>query len=202
MSLTAGNSGAFIGKFEPYGLRKWVTYYGTGNTEGKALIPDESGNVYATGQFVNVVDPAWFPTHPVDGAYNQNPINLGNYHSYSYLLKLNQTDGQRTWATVFGDDLTHGTGAGLDIVIDHSDNIIMVGYGRNGGSFPIYRDPILLPSAYQQLAPVGASYGIIASFNSEHNKLLWSTQLEAKGPPLMTLVLQELGGFINHRWRK
>jgi hypothetical protein len=170
---------AFIGKIQPFGTRKWVTYYGAGYTEAAAIAISGFREVYVTGSFTNDNEsqgnPLWFPiVDPGGGAYIHDiQYGVGPY-SYAILIKLNQINGVAAWATFFGDDSDDPEQicVGKDLALNQNGDVFMVGKARKSDNFPIYKDPTLT-DAYQ-LGTTDETLGFIASFNSQ-DKLIWST---------------------------
>ncbi len=190
----AGDGSAFVGKVAPYGTRKWVTYYGENNTAGTGIVTDDNGNVYSTGRYANFESNQSFPVEFVSGAYYLEPTNVDVLHVYAYLLKLNQSNGVRSWATVFGDNSVGTRCDGNALALDKFGNIVLVGLGMKKDDFPIYKDASL-PNAYQQ-STTDEQLGFVASFHSTSNKLLWSTLFGSANTNVTDVCIAGLRGDI------
>jgi len=103
-------------KYLPNGDTGWVRrYYGTGfdeNDGGQALVVDDSGNVYVTGN-------SW-RAHPSDSGYD--------YATIKY-----KPNGDTAWTRVYdgpasSDDIAN------DIVVDPSGNVYVTGYSTGIGT--------------------------------------------------------------------
>jgi hypothetical protein len=117
-----GGLDCFIAKFDNWGVRKWVTFYGGSSSVDRGLgITANSSNVFVTG-YTGSSD---FPT--TAGSYQ---TTYGGANDAFY-LKFSLA-GVRQYATFLGGS---GTENGNEICIDNSGNAYMVGY-TNSTNFP------------------------------------------------------------------
>jgi hypothetical protein len=128
----AGNSRAFLVKFDPAGIRQWGTYYGyvgnVGNGSfdvGTSCATDAAGNVYMAGQTNSTLSIATLGSH-------QSSFVGG---ASAYLVKFNSA-GIRLWGTYYGDLCGE---YGNSCATDASGNVYMSGitylcYGVSSGS--------------------------------------------------------------------
>jgi hypothetical protein len=101
-----GGSDIVVAKYDPSGIRLWVTQLGTAQNEGASAITlDPQGNAYITGITVGKLGDAQF------GGTD------------AFICKLN-TNGTVLWIRQFG---TTGTDAGNVIKLDTSGNIYVAG---------------------------------------------------------------------------
>ncbi len=124
---TNGEDDIFITKFDPAGHLLWAKQIGGPIYDyATAIATDDSGNVYVTGQFQDMVD--FDP-----GAGSHDLVTSGGDFD-GYVLKLN-TNGEFQWAKNFGDYGYNTIGRG--IVADTAGNIYTTG-SFNG---PVDFDP-------------------------------------------------------------
>jgi Tfp pilus assembly protein PilZ len=108
---SAGSTDIFVLKLNSSGTFQWVnTYGGTEKDRGINIAFDSSDNVYTTGYFSSTVN---FGGGDITSAGSTD----------IFVLKLNSS-GTFQWVNTFG-----GTGAdnGIDIAIDSSDNVYIIG---------------------------------------------------------------------------
>lgn len=117
---SAGASDAYVAKYDSAGNLIWAHSFGSTSTDGaSAITVDESGNVYLTGTFTNVV------MAPVDFDPGAGTVNLGGSAQDIYVSKFN-SDGNLVWAksfvgSVFADE-------GRAIAVDSLGNVHVTGY--------------------------------------------------------------------------
>lgn len=153
LSTIAGNTDAFLVKFNTTGNRLWATYYGGTAAENTyAITCDNVGNVYLSG-------------------YTQSTTGIATTGSYqatlsgstdAFIVKFDSS-GVRQWATYFG-----GTAAEqcYGITCDNSNNVIITGYTQSTTS--------IAGATAQQNTYGGTSDAFIAKF-SNTGTLKWST---------------------------
>lgn len=141
----AGNSDAFLAKFNSSGTLIWATYYG-GNSEdkGKSVAVDASGNVYMAGE-----------------TFSSNNISSAGAHQSSFggtqdafLVKFD-TNGNRIWATYYGGDFYD---EGYSCAVDPSGNVYLAGYSWSATG-------ISTAGAHQE-SNYSATDGFLVKFNS------------------------------------
>ena len=118
----AGNSDAFVVKFDGSGTRQWATYYGgTGGDDVKCIATDGSGNVVFGGNTSST-------NFPIE---NPHQVSSGGAQDV-FVVKFNGS-GTRQWATYYG-----GSGADIayDIDTDGNGNVVFAGW-TSSGNFPV-----------------------------------------------------------------
>jgi len=113
--ILAGNSDAFVVKFNSAGVRQWGTYYGGSYSEsGDGITCDVNGNVYVTGYTSSTTGIA------SSGAHQEILAGSGD----AFIVKFN-SNGVRQWGTYYG-------GSSQEVVrgisCDASGNICVTGY--------------------------------------------------------------------------
>jgi hypothetical protein len=182
-----GNQDAFVGCFNPDYSRKWVTYYGGGNSDRGYGVGVDNVNdlVYLCG--VAGID-GW---HPYNLALASNPScyadnSSENATSKGFIVRLNNADGVRQWATLFGNSLSECRA----IACDANGNVYVIGnIGANtpsigcdaplGGGFTICNpgNGAFVQSQHNgEGIPFIPGEGFVAKFNSSAS-LEWSTFL-------------------------
>jgi hypothetical protein len=164
-----------VGKHLPYGERVWSTVYGGPGDEGMGIATDNLNNVYVVGysqnltyNFLNFVQP---------GAYNfTNTIDNVTFGS---IFRFNQSFGNRTWATLFGENNPNSAFQNTCVEVDPLNNVYVGGVGLRNGTSPIYGPG----GKYVQVAPNGQIAGTIMKFNAGVNSLAWSTMFGNSGYP-------------------
>ena len=147
---------AFLAKFTKSGSRVWGTYYGG---YGYRVAPDDSGNIYLTG---NILGGRIVAT---SGAYQTSNAGAND----AYLAKFDST-GSLLWATYFGGKQDE---FGLGIITDGS-NVYMAGTTLSNKG-------IATSGAYQTSFGGGTGTGdvFLAKFNSA-GAIQWSTYYGGK----------------------
>jgi len=111
----AGSDDAFLVKFNSAGVRQWGTFYGGSGAEdlGSSVVADASGNVYLASQTMSATEIA----------YNGHQNSWGGDYD-AFLVKF-RPNGQRLWATYYGDI---GSDYRNSVAVDGSDNVYLAGY--------------------------------------------------------------------------
>ena len=121
----AGESDAFILKFDNLGVRQWATYYGgTGSDEGHSISNDADGNAFVSGETFSDN----FSTQNNGGYFQSNYGGAGD----AFVLKF-ADNGSRLWATYYGG---LGYDTGISICNDSQDNLFVLGSSEST-DFPI-----------------------------------------------------------------
>ena len=150
-STNAGNRDCIILKFSNSGVRKWATYYGGSGLDGaNAIVTDQFGNVFVTG----------------DGAYADFPVKdyaCGSYFQQGgsggpFVAKFTN-DGVPTWSTSDGN--TFGWGSGL--AVDNKNCVFVSGNWSSSVSGSFLADPGA-GAYYQSSSAGGMSEGFITKF--------------------------------------
>ncbi|MGV3631185.1 MAG: T9SS type A sorting domain-containing protein [Bacteroidota bacterium] len=174
-----------IGKFKTGGLREWATLYGAEMDVANSIATDTYGNVFVTGVssssgYTNQGQTNYqnhFLTQAVGGAYNQAPVNPAQpSQSYAFLIKFNQNDGNRTWATVFGENTQFSSFNAQGISCDIEGNIFIAGRGKRMGT-----SPIVAVGAQYVNSDTGSDKSFIIKFNNLTNNIEWSTMFGNEG---------------------
>ena len=114
INLVAG----YLARYDPNGGYLWAKPLGTNIADGTALDTDSSGNVIVSGYF----------TGPCDfGGGAINSVNSGD----TFLAKYDSRGGY-LWAIRAGGSSANGTQVG-QLVVDHSDEIVMTGWTTGSG---------------------------------------------------------------------
>jgi len=113
-SFGGGQSDAFLVKFNANGQRQWATYYGSSGDElGYSTAVDSDGNVYLAG--------ATQSTSGIASGGYQNTYGGSSYDAF--LVKFN-ANGQRQWATYYGENRSE---MGRSVAVDVSRNVYLAG---------------------------------------------------------------------------
>ena len=148
---TISGAEAFILKFDSFGIRKWVTYYGgNGIDYGYSIISYGYNNILITGS----TGSSDFPLqNPGGGAYFQNYAGAD-----AFILKFN-SNGIRQWATYYGGSSWEEA---YSITADGNNNIFITGLTTSSDF------PLLNPGggAYYQSTNGGSKSTFILKFDS------------------------------------
>lgn len=167
------------GSHESGGETRWSTLYGAELDLGEAIETDNQGNVYITGFSSsfgyttggNTNYEHHFLAFNKSGAYNLAPVSpVQGVFTYAFIIKFNQNSGERTWATLFGENSTSANYYANDISCDIEGNVYIAGGGKRAGNAPI----LAQGEAYED-ATNGVSKSFIAKFAVNTNELEWST---------------------------
>jgi gliding motility-associated-like protein len=121
----AGESDAFILKFDNLGVRQWATYYGgTGSDEGHSISNDADGNAFVSGETFSDN----FSTQNNGGYFQSNYGGAGD----AFVLKF-ADNGSRLWATYYGG---LGYDTGISICNDSQGNLFVLGSSEST-DFPL-----------------------------------------------------------------
>ncbi len=156
-STPAGNTDAFIVKFDENGVRQWGSYYGgSASDRGEGVTLDSYSNVYITGSTMSNTGIA------TPGAHK--PTHIDPYQQDVFLAKFN-TNGSLLWGTYYGDERNRDIGSG--IVLDPvNSSVYITGHTFNNRS-------IATPGAYQSILG-GACDAFLAKFDLS-GTLQWGT---------------------------
>ncbi|MEI6852186.1 MAG: SBBP repeat-containing protein [Bacteroidota bacterium] len=183
-----GTGTAFVLAFHPYGTPIWSTYYGgNGGDGGLSITADTKGNVFFTGYTsANTgFTTNSFPVQHTANEYYHEPIAGPDY---AFVVRLNQVDGNRTWATVYGDD--NGAARFIGWTIDHDvdNNIYIGGKGERISNFPLAGGGYPFCLVHQQ-TDYNHSMGFIAQFDNTTYDLVWSTLFGNDGTVVKDIAL-------------
>ncbi|MBI2268876.1 MAG: SBBP repeat-containing protein [Bacteroidetes bacterium] len=151
----------FILKFDNNGNRLWATGFACGNSEGRGIVTDLSGNVFVTGTTWGIIP----LLNPGGGAYYQNTVG-GNVDGYFAKFTNN---GTLLWCTYFGGD---NQDVPNELCRDNIGNIFVVGSTRSASAFPLFNPSN--GSYFDNTLGVFES-SFVAKFSSVNTNLLWST---------------------------
>lgn len=153
-----GRGDVFVSKFTTDGVLAFSTLWGGANTEkGRAIILDDSGNVYVTGNTQST-------DFPVVSPYQRTLGGTGDM----FVLKIDPTLSRVTYSTYVGgadDDL------GASIALDKYSNMYVTGYSKST-NFPTM-------SAFQPTLS-GTQDAVLVKL-SGRGKLLFSTYMGGSG---------------------
>ena len=156
---SAGDSDIFIAKYDASGSLAWAkSIGGTGFDEGVSIAVDGDGNVYATGEFMYIVD-----FDPGPGTYNIDSGLVANF-----VCKLTST-GELAWAGKFAGNINLAGG----IAVDGSGNVYTTGRFNGATDF----DP---GSGAAVLSPVNGYDVYIAKLNSS-GAYVWAKGMGGNG---------------------
>lgn len=162
-----------VGKHLAYGERKWSTIYGGRRDEGYGIATDNLNNVYVVGRHQNFN--GGFLSQFQAGAYNMTSSFPNG--SYASVYRFNQSNGLRTWATLFGENDINSDFAFSCIEVDPWNNVYVGGYGVRTGTSPLQATGV----QYAQSIPNGSKAATIVKFNAGVNSLAWSTMFGNHG---------------------
>ncbi|MES2387018.1 MAG: SBBP repeat-containing protein [Bacteroidota bacterium] len=157
-STYAGNSDAYIVKFNTNGARVWATFYGgSARDYGTTCTADAYGNVYLSGRT------------------GSEPLSLnrafqsiyGGGESDAFLVKFSGA-GSKIWATYYGGSGDEST---MECTTDREGNVFMTGY-TTSADLPLFNS--LQDSAR------GYMDAYIAKFDSTGNRL-WASRFGGSG---------------------
>jgi Big-like domain-containing protein/beta-propeller repeat-containing protein/carboxypeptidase family protein/IPT/TIG domain-containing protein len=160
-SLYAGDSDAFVSKFDAAGALTYSTFLGGSGTDvAEGIAVDSTGNFYVAGQGNST-------NFPTVNAFDSTP---GNWDGF--VCKFNPTGSTLIYSSYFGGN---GSDAAKDIAIDDSGHAYLTGYTQSSpASFP-------LVNAYQQTfggGPVNFVYdAFVAKVHPSGGSLVYSTYL-------------------------
>ncbi len=125
VKLSEDDSRIAITRYVEAGNSVWRKHYGdNGKNKGMSIDTDEYGNSIVTGMISNTVE---FETTTFD-----------SYGFQDIFIVKNDADGNELWARRAG---SHKWDAGVDVVLDETGSIYIVGYYREEANF----DGIILP---------------------------------------------------------
>jgi sulfur carrier protein ThiS len=128
LATTAGNSDAFVVKYNTNGVPQWARRIGgTGIDQGLGISSDASGNVYVSG-YAGAATTVFALASGTDAADISLATTTGN--NDAFVVKYN-TDGVPQWARRIG-----GTGEdrGLGISTDASGNVYLAGFATGAAT--------------------------------------------------------------------
>ncbi|MFO0453046.1 MAG: SBBP repeat-containing protein, partial [Pseudomonadota bacterium] len=154
----AGESDAFILKFDNLGVRQWATYYGgAGSDEGHSISTDTNGNAFCTGETFSDN----FSTQNNGGYFQSSYGGAGD----GFILKFAE-DGSSLWATYYGG-LNYDTG--ISICNDSQGNLFVCG-STESSVFPLQN----AGTFFQETFNGGYSDAFFLKFNNDGARL-WAT---------------------------
>ena len=152
---TAGQTDAFVAKFDSAGSFNWAhSMGGVGYDRAYGLTVDPSGNVYATGIFSDVVD--FDPGLPVYAL-----TSVGGYDAF--VVRLDSA-GNFVWANGWGGD---GSDSGNSLALDRFGNLYVGGVFTGTVDF----DPGL-----GTFDLTSGNFGYLSKLDSE-GKFVWATRV-------------------------
>lgn len=175
-----------VGSHKPLGERNWSTIYGAQTELASGIATDQLGNVYVTGLTGVYSEPNKFLAFTKVGAYNLAPSTSTVNATYATLYKFNQSNGARTWATLFGEHTANADFRGKCIATDNAGNVYIGGEGKR-----ISNSPIIGTGSQHTENTTGTKVGFIAKFNAA-NALTWSTMFGNND-----LVVNEMNTVVN-----
>lgn len=173
-----------VGKHKPYGQKEWRTIFGGPRDEGVGIATDNLNNVYVVGLSQNYTND--FLNFVQAGAHNfTNTIDNGTFGS---ILRFNQNNGARTWATLFGENDPNSIFANTCVEVDPWNNVYVGGYGLRNGTSPI------VGSGSQYISVTnGEAVGTLMKFNAGVNSLAWSTMFGNPGAVIKEMNITSNG---------
>lgn len=160
-NFIAGETDAYIIKFNNLGTRLWGTYYGGNETDYSfSICTDKSGNIYITGQTESYTGIATSSSYkPTFGGGNDD----------AFIVKFNSI-GIREWGTYYGGNSYQ---CALDICTDRNGNVFIIGVTGKSSD-------ITTPNAYQKNYGGGNDDAFIAKFNTNGVRQ-WGTYYGGEG---------------------
>ena len=154
----AGESDAFILKFNNLGVRQWATYYGgSSNDEGHSISTDVNGNAFVSGETFSDN----FSTQNNGGYFQSNYGGAGD----AFILKFTD-NGSRIWATYYGGI---GSDIGISTCNDSQGNLFVCG-STESTNFPVQNSGAFFQGTFNG----GFSDAFFLKFNNEGARL-WAT---------------------------
>jgi gliding motility-associated-like protein len=154
----AGESDAFILKFNNLGVRQWATYYGgSGNDEGHSISSDVNGNAFVTGETFSDN----FSTQNNGGYFQSNYGGAGD----AFILKF-ADNGSLLWATYYGGN---SYDIGISICNDSQGNLFVCG-STESTNFPVQNSGAFFQGTFNG----GFSDAFFLKFNNDGARL-WAT---------------------------
>ncbi len=154
---------AFIAKFDPTGLRLWVTFYGGEQADfATGIAVDKISNtviLYGCTMSVNSIATL--------GCYQSANHGVRN----AFVVKFS-TNGLRLWGTYIGGQEKETS---ANICCDHTGNILICGSTESETSFPVI-------SGYQMIFGGGDIDAFICKINPLGTNLIWSSFYGGEGP--------------------
>jgi gliding motility-associated-like protein len=140
----------YFGVLNTNGVRLWASYYGNDNgiTVANCILVDKQNYFYLAG---TTTSDAYIST---PNSFKETIIDNNRFDGF--LAKFDQ-NGNRIWGTYFGGDKDDYI---EDLIIDSSNNIILVGY-------TISTNGVSTPNSFQQYLSSDQNYdGFITSFTN------------------------------------
>lgn len=146
----AGNSDAFLARFDAAGLREWATYFGgTGQDAGRGVEVDAAGHVYLAGATESLAGIATSGSHQPQ----RDSLDEG------FLAKFSP-GGQLRWATYYGGP---GDDRFNDLALAPNGDPLLVGSTTSASR--------IATSGSHQVAYNGNEDGFLVRFDSSGNRL-------------------------------
>lgn len=153
----AGNSGAYLVKFNANGVRQWGTYYGLPGDYGYCCTTDAQANVYMSGHTYTSTNAGTF----VATSNAHQPVHGGGSRD-AFLVKMNSS-GVRQWGTYYGGD---GQETAHSCVADADGNVYI---GGNTGSGT---GSVIATQGSHQMAYAGGTVDVfVAKFDPSGNRI-------------------------------
>jgi gliding motility-associated-like protein len=154
----AGESDAFILKFNNLGERQLATYYGgSGDDEGHSISTDVNGNAFFVGETFSDN----FGTQTNGGYFQSNYGGAGD----AFILKF-ADNGSRLWATYYGGN---SYDIGISTCNDSQGNLFVCG-STESSNFPILNAGTFFQGSYNG----GFSDAFFLKFSNDGSRL-WAT---------------------------
>lgn len=146
-TVNAGNSDAYVAKFNASCVRQWATYYGgSGSENGNALAINPTGDIYMVGTSNSTVAISTAGSHQVTRGGGND----------AFLVKFNSS-GVRQWATYYGDA---GSDGGFGCAVDATGNVYLSGQAAASTG------TVFATAGSHQATHAGGNDGFLAKFNS------------------------------------